>query len=234
MNNYFKFKQFTIEQELCAMKVGTDGVLIGAWGAVGETNMLDIGCGSGLISIMAAQRSNSMKIDAIDIEPNAIEQAKINVSNCPWSDRISLHNSTLQNFTPNHTYDYIISNPPYFINSLKEVKSAREIARHSDTLPYTDLASGVNRLLSENGIFSVILPYLEANIFIVEVARYPLFCIKRTDIKGASTKAIKRVMLQFSRKKIDIINDELIIEESQRHQYTQKYIDLTKDFYLKF
>lgn len=234
MNNFFQFKQFTIHQDLCAMKVGTDGVLIGAWGAVGETRMLDIGCGSGLISIMAAQRTTTMKIDAIDIEESAVRQSEINVAACPWSDRITIHHTTIQEFNPQYKYDFIISNPPYFINSLKEGKDARAIARHSNTLPYSDLAKSVERLLTENGIFSVIFPYLEANIFIVEAAKYSLYCIKRVDIKGTATRATKRVMLQFARSRKEIINDELIIEDGARHHYTQKYKELTKEFYMKF
>ncbi|MEG0500052.1 MAG: methyltransferase [Rikenellaceae bacterium] len=235
MNNFFKFKQFIIEQELCAMKVGTDGVLIGAWGAVGETTMLDIGCGSGLISIMAAQRTTTLRIDAIDVEESAVRQAEINVAACPWSDRIVIHHAALQEFTPTHKYDFILSNPPYFINSLKEGKEEpRAIARHSNTLSYSDLAKNIERLLTDEGIFSVILPYLEANIFIVEAAKYALYCIKRVDIKGTPTRATKRVMLQFSRIRKEIINDELIIEDGSRHHYTQKYKELTKEFYLKF
>lgn len=216
------------------MKVGTDGVLIGAWSALGEGALLDIGCGSGLLSVMAAQRESSLVIDAIDIEENAVKQAEINVVNCPWGDRINLFLTSLQDFQPPHKYDFIVSNPPYFINSLIEVKGARAIARHSDTLPYNELAMGVNRLLSDDGIFSVIFPYIEANIFIVEASKYALYCIKRMDIKGVSTGATKRVMLQFSRVKKDIVNEELIIEDGGRHVYSQKYRDLTKEFYLKF
>lgn len=234
MNNFFKFKQFTIEQELCAMKVGTDGVLIGAWGAVGETRLLDIGCGSGLLAIMATQRTEKLRIDAIDIEESAIRQSLINVNECPWSDRIAIHHTSLQDFNPDYSYDFILSNPPYFINSLKEGNDARAIARHSNTLSYSDLAENVARLLSEEGIFSVIFPYLEANIFIVEAAKHLLYCIKRIDIKGTPTRATKRVMLQFSRLRKEIINDELIIEDGGRHGYTQKYRDLTKEFYMKF
>lgn len=217
------------------MKVGTDGVLIGAWGAVGEGRLLDIGCGSGLLSIMAAQRAASLVIDAIDSEESAIKQAEINITNCPWYGRINLFHTRLQDFYPSDgKYDFIVSNPPYFINSLKEVKGARAIARHSDTLPYSELAMGAERLLSDEGIFSVIFPYVEANIFIAEVAKYALYCISRVDIKGTPTGAVKRVMLQFSRVKRDVKNEELIIEEGGRHVYTQKYQDLTKDFYLKF
>lgn len=234
MNNFFKFKQFTIEQELCAMKVGTDGVLIGAWGAVGETRLLDIGCGSGLLAIMAAQRSENLLIDAIDIEESAIKQSLINVDACPWRHRIAIHHTSLQNFKPGYQFDFILSNPPYFINSLKEGCDARAIARHSNTLSYRDLAENVERLLSEDGLFSVIFPYLEANIFIVEAANYSLYCVKRLDIKGTPSRATKRSMLQFSRKRKEMTNDELIIEDGGRHGYTQKYRDLTKEFYIKF
>lgn len=235
MNNFFQFKQFTIQQELCAMKVGTDGVLIGAWGAVGDGRMLDIGCGSGLISIMAAQRSVSLLIDAIDIENSAIKQSVINITNSRNRDRIIVHQTSLQEFYPDYKYDFIISNPPYFINSLKEEsRNSRMIARHSDTLSYSDLAISVARLLNEDGIFSVIFPYVEANIFIAEAALHSLYCIKRMDVRGTPTKPVKRVMLQFARRRGDIVIDELVIEDNQRHCYTPKYIELTKEFYLKF
>ena len=220
------------------MKVGTDGVLIGAWAALPEngttSNLLDIGSGCGLISIMAAQRADSISIDGIDIEQNSITQAIENASLTPWKDRIKFTNVSLQDFTPNIKYDYIVSNPPYFINSLKDGQGARVVARHTNTLSYDELANGVNRLLTEKGIFSVILPYLESNIFIIEAAKHSLYCNKRLDIKGKSTTPIKRVMLQFSHKKTELTSDELTIEGEERHVYTTKYKELTKNFYLKF
>ena len=220
------------------MKVGTDGVLIGAWAALPENGiaakLLDIGSGCGLISIIAAQRADSVLIEGIDIEENSVTQASENAALTDWKDRIKFSNTSLQDFTPDIKYDYIISNPPYFIDSLKDGSGARVMARHTNTLSYAELAIGVNRLLSENGIFSVILPYLESNIFIIEAAKQSLFCNKRLDVKGKSTTPIKRVMLQFSHKKGEPMSDELTIEGVERHSYTAKYKELTKDLYLKF
>ena len=220
------------------MKVGTDGVLIGAWAALPEngtiSNLLDIGSGCGLISVMVAQRADSISIEGIDIEQDAVTQASENAELTTWKDRIKFTNTSLQDFTPNIKYKYIVSNPPYFINSLKDGQGARAVARHTNTLSYAELADGVNRLLEEDGIFSVILPYIESNIFIIEAAKYSLYCNKRLDIRGKSNIAIKRVMLQFSHKKTELTSDELIIETDERHTYTTKYKELTKDFYLKF
>lgn len=234
MNNYFKFKEFTIEQEHCAMKVGTDGVLIGAWAAVGAGRTLDIGCGSGLISLIIAQRESKAKITAIDLDEGAIKQSEININNSDWSDRIEVKQISLQEFTAESGFNYIVSNPPYFINSLSAPNKERTLARHTDSLPFTDLASGVSRLLSEKGIFSLILPYVEANIFVVEAAKHNLFCTKRIDIKGRANKPVKRVMMQFEKERKELISEEMIIEDGGRHEYSQKYRELTKDFYLKF
>ncbi len=234
MNSYFKFKQFTINQEHCAMKVGTDGVLLGAWGAVGDGRILDIGCGTGLISIMAAQRTVNSIIEGVEIDSLAAQQAASNVVQSSWGDRVAIHNCDIINFQPNYRYDYILSNPPYFVDSLKSPHQGRTIARHSDTLPYDILSSSVSRLLSDSGIFSIILPYVEANLFIVEGVKHNLFCFKRMDIRGTSNKGIKRVMLQFAKDKREFQTEELIIETAQRGIYTQKYRELTKEFYLKF
>lgn len=238
MNNYFKFKQFTINQDKCAMKVGTDGVLLGVWGNIPSdgrsARLLDIGCGTGLISIIAAQRAENILIDGIDIEPNAVRQSIENGNKSPWSSRLNFFNSSLQDFNTDYKYDYILSNPPYFINSLKNEIDSRAIARHSDTLSYFDLAENVDRLLSEDGIFSTIFPYVEASIFIVEASKKLLYCNRRMDIRGREGGAIKRVMLQFSRKKGDFITEELTIEKNERHSYSSKYIELTKDLYLNF
>ena len=152
----FRFKQFEILQDRCAMKVGTDGVLLGAW-ASGGTRILDIGCGTGLIALMMAQRFPAAQVVGIDIDEEACGQARENVTASPFGDRIDVAHCRLQDYS-GEEFDAIVSNPPFFLNSLKNPDSKRAMARHADTLPFRDLWQGVKRLLSENGIFSVVLP----------------------------------------------------------------------------
>lgn len=233
-NSYFNFKRFTINQDRCAMKVGTDGVLLGAWAMVGneECSILDIGTGSGVVALIVAQRNENAIIDAIDIDAEAVEQAADNFELSPWGNRLSAQCSPLQEYNPSKKYKYIISNPPYFINSLK-ADGGRAVARHTDTLSYDDLIEGVLRLLDENGVFTAIFPYVESNIFVALAASKGLFCNKRLEVKGAANKSVKRVLLCLSRNRIeDLPIDTLIIENGERHIYTPKYIELTKDFYL--
>lgn len=233
----FRFKQFGVSQDRCAMKVGTDGVLIGAWcSCVGAINVLDVGCGTGLISLMVAQRNDKAVIDAVEIDVDAAEQSRGNFEKSDWHDRLNVFNTSLQEYVARSTkkYDFIVSNPPYFIDSLKNSDAARLAARHTDKLPYEELINGVMKLLSTDGIFSAIFPYEEANIFVAKAAVCGLYCVKRMDVKGVINKPVKRVMLEFSRVKREMISDSMFIEGIERHSYSQKYIDLTRDFYLKF
>ncbi len=170
-NPYFRFKQFTVYHDRCAMKVGTDGCLLGAWtplpsSTTNPIHVLDVGTGSGLIALMLAQRLPNAIIDAIDIDPGAIEQATFNFAQSPWPNRLRAHLCSLQEWhshlTPssqwNGLYDLIVSNPPYFINSLPNPDQQRNMARHTDTLSYAELFSCCTQLLSPTGIFSIILP----------------------------------------------------------------------------
>ena len=147
----FRFKQFTIHQDACAMKVGTDGVLLGVLADVtAATHLLDIGTGTGLVALMLAQRNPSMSIDAIEIDSKAAKQAAENVAQSPWP-QIRVHCAALQTYTANQPYNLIVSNPPYFVNSLKAPKAARTTARHTDSLSFNELVEGVDRLLSPAG-----------------------------------------------------------------------------------
>lgn len=238
-NNYFKFKQFTIYQDCCAMKVGTDGVLIGAWGAVGaetEADILDIGSGTGVVSLIAAQRNPNAKITAIEIDADSAMQSKENFDNSVFKNRMDVLNISLQDFVVQcpQKYKYILSNPPYFINSLKSDEKSRALARHTDSLPYDVLANSVAVLLDENGIFSAIFPYVEANIFIAIAATKGLYCHKKTEVRGRSNGQIKRVLLQFGFERTELFEDSLEIELEKRHEYSQKYIELTSPYYLNF
>ena len=216
------------------MKVGTDGVLLGAWSKSTEGNILDIGTGTGLIAIMLAQRTKIASIDAVEVELAAYNQAVESINNCDWSNRFTVHHVSIQNYHPNKKYDVIVSNPPFFIASTKAPNSERNTARHTDDLSFTDLITAVVRLLKPDGIFSLILPTTEATLFIELAAIQNLFINKKCIVKPNPTKPVKRVLMEFSFQKKEIITKELIIETEIRHQYTKEYISLTKDFYLKF
>jgi tRNA1Val (adenine37-N6)-methyltransferase len=232
----FQFKHFTIQQDRCAMKVGTDSVLLGAWTPIDNLpfSILDIGAGTGILSLMLAQRSNAEQIDAIEIDEEAYEQCVENFENSPWGDRLFCFHAGLDEFVeePEDEYDLIISNPPFYTDDYKSENAARDIARFEDALPFEDLLEAADLLLSEKGIFSVILPYKEETKFIDLAKEFELYPFKITRVKGTPTTEIKRSLLAFSRIEKAILNDELIIETA-RHQYTDEYIALTKDFYLK-
>ena len=233
----FSFKQFTVQQDRCAMKIGTDGVLLGAWTPLDNNpkSILDIGTGTGIIALMLAQRSEASQIDALEIDENAYEQATDNFENSPWNDRLYCFHAGLDEFVeePEDEYDLIVSNPPFYTEDFKTDNVSRDLARFSDAMPFEDLVEAAALLLSENGIFSVIIPFKEEASFITLAAAYELYPIKITRLKGTPNTEIKRSLLAFSRDKTTILLiDELIIETA-RHQYTPEYIDLTKDFYLK-
>ncbi|VXB22909.1 tRNA1(Val) (adenine(37)-N6)-methyltransferase [Flavobacterium sp. 9AF] len=241
----FKFKQFTVNQDRCAMKIGTDGVLLGAWTPLinNPYNILDIGAGTGIVTLMLAQRSNAEQIDAIEIDDDAFEQAVENFEASPWNDRLFCFHAGLDEFMEEpeddsseselvQQYDLIVSNPPFFTENYKSENKQRDVARFEDALPFEDLVEAADLLLSENGIFSVILPFKEENRFLALAASFELYPLQITRVKGTPTTEIKRSLLAFSRIQQNPLIDELIIEIS-RHEYTPEYIKLTQDFYLK-
>lgn len=228
----FQFKQFTIHQERTAMKVGTDGVLLGAW-AETETaiSILDIGTGTGLLALMTAQRNQQARVDAIEIEPEAATQAQENVTASPWHNRIRIYNTSIFNFTPDIQYDCILCNPPFFIHSTKNPEQNRTLARHSDTLPHDTLAETAEKLLTPGGCFYIILPPPEAHAFIEYAQTHQLFPARITHVLPNPDKTAKRYLMKFTRLNLPVIVDKLVIEWS-RHQYSPEYIKLTRDFYL--
>lgn len=232
----FQFKQFTINQDRCAMKVGTDGVLLGAWCPIDNNpfSILDIGAGTGILSLMLAQRSNALQIDAIEIDEDAYEQCVENFESSPWGDRLFCFHAGLDEFVeePEEDYDIIISNPPFYTEDYKTENEQRDLARFSDALHFEDLVEAAHLLLSENGIFAVIIPFKEEEKFIALAKDFELHPFKITRVKGTPTTEIKRSLLAFSKTQKQTLIDELIIETA-RHQYTEDYIALTKDFYLK-
>jgi tRNA1Val (adenine37-N6)-methyltransferase len=231
----FTFKQFTIYQDRCRFKVGTDGVLLGAYAEVtGAKRILDIGTGTGLIAIMLAQKSEA-EIIAIEPDRDSFEQACINVSLSKWNNRIRVINSDLQNYKPvTDRFDLIVSNPPYFIDSLKNPDPAKAAARHNVTLNHNDLLRGLSGLLTDDSRVQVIMPYAEGSIFIAEAHEFGLYCNDILKIKPLPASEVRRLILTFSRKKYRATEKFLTVEHGKRHEFTQEYIDLTKDFYLKF
>lgn len=229
----FQFKQFTIHQDRTPMKVGTDGVLLGAWADVAQAQrILDIGTGTGLIALMAAQRNQTACIDALEIENNAYIQAQENISASPWAKRIKVYQQALQSYFPTYKYDCILCNPPFFTQSTKAPDKGRTLARHNDTLPLPDLVKHVVRLLKPQGIFCVILPVNESMQLIQFSKPYKLFPEHITRILPTPEKPPKRYLIRFGFQANEILEDELILEFS-RHQYSSEYLHLTAPFYLK-
>ncbi|MGY5356051.1 tRNA1(Val) (adenine(37)-N6)-methyltransferase [Wenyingzhuangia sp. IMCC45467] len=229
----FQFKKFAISQEKSAMKVGTDGVLLGAWTPVKRAKtILDIGAGTGLIALMLAQRNPIAKITAIEIEENAFTEAKFNFEDSPWADRLTVFNNSLQGFKSNIQYDLIVSNPPYFTDTFKNDNTERALARHVDNLSFQDLLLCTSVLLSEQGICTFIIPFAEESNFIHLAKEQGLFVCKITRVRGRAHLPVKRSLLCFTKELKKTIENELVIE-IDRHIYTQDYINLTQPFYLK-
>ena len=218
------------------MKIGTDAVLLGAWCPIDNNpkSVLDIGAGTGILSLMIAQRTVANQIDAIEIEENAYQQCTDNFENSLWNDRLFCFHAGLDEFVaePEDEYDLIISNPPFFTADFKSDNATRDLARFEDALPFEKLVEAADLLLSENGIFAVIVPFAEAENFVSLCESFDLYLIKMTHVKGTPKSKFKRTLLAFARLDADFELTELTIETA-RHVYTPEYIKLTQDFYLK-
>lgn len=219
------------------MKVGTDSVLLGAWCPIKNNpfSVLDIGAGTGILSLMIAQRSHAEQIDALEIDEDAYEQCVENFENSPWGDRLFCFHAGLNEFVdePEDEYDLIISNPPFYSEDYKTENSQRDLARFQEAMPFEDLIEAADLLLSENGIFAVIIPYKEEEKFIDLCAEIELYPIKVTRVKGTPTTEIKRSLLAFKRYELSTLTANELVIEINRHEYTDDYINLTSDFYLK-
>ena len=214
------------------MKVGTDGVLLGSWADVSSAHsILDIGTGTGLIALIVAQRCNA-HITALEIDIETASQATENIEASTWKERIQVINCALQEFTNNNSFDFIISNPPYFNHSLKSPQQERTTARHTETLSYAELLDGVNRLLQPDGRFAVILPFQEKLNFYHLAEHHQLYPCRETIIYSTPHSQPKRFMAEFQHRKIDFEPQSLIIEAYGRHQYSEEYKKLTEEFYL--
>ena len=232
-NPYFAFKQFTIRHDRCAMKVGTDGVLLGAWTDLSHSRrILDIGTGTGLIALMLAQRCMDARITAIDLDSAAVEQAQENIQASPWKDRTEALQQDICTYHPNGTFDTIVSNPPYFIDSLKCPDGQRSTARHTDTLDADRLIGKVSELLTSDGRFSIILPAEQTEDLIRVAGEKGLHPSHQTWVITRPGLSPKRILMEFRKTPITLQPDELVIE-LERHVYSEEYIALTKEFYLK-
>lgn len=227
----FRFKQFEILQDECAMKVGTDGVLIGAW-AEGGTRILDIGTGTGLVSLMMAQRFPRACVVGIDIDDKACVQACDNVARSPFADRVEIVHARLQDYRCPVPFSAIVSNPPFFVGSLKNPDKKRAMARHADSLPFHDLWGGVKRLLMEDGVFSVILPTEVLEDFVAEGYMTGFYLVRKCAVKTVERKSPKRYLLAFSRHRAGVMEDiveKMIGKDGDKSEW---YAKMTDDFYL--
>lgn len=237
----FRFKRFTIRQHGCAMKVGTDGTLLGAWCRIlpEDRLALDIGTGTGLIAIMLAQRSSSQcLIHAVECDAASAERAKENVSLSPWPESISVIHDTIQNYAArpelHGLFDNIVSNPPYFSESLLPPDSRRSAARHTVGLSHTDLLRCADILMSPDGRFSVVIPETEADGIILAAARLGMHPSRQTLVRTTPDGIVKRRLMEFSRTASECLCQELTIETTRRGMFSEAYRQLTRDFYLKF
>ena len=232
-NTFFQFKQFTVFQDLCAMKVGTDGVLLGAWADCENANrILDIGTGTGLIALMLAQRSKAF-ITGIDLEESAFRQAQHNVKLSPFAERIEIQHCDFLQFKSEKTFDLIVSNPPYFVNSLKAPDNERSNARHNDSLPLERLLFKSVSLLSPQGRIALVLPSDLLDTTEEIAGNLRLYNTRKTLVKTTPQKSPKRVLLEYSRTQPTEQQNNTLCIELSRHKYSDEFAALTKDFYLK-
>jgi len=235
-NTWFRFKQFTIQQEHAAMKVGTDGVLLGAWTSVPMpgSRVLDVGTGTGLIALMIAQRTKNIGVDALEIDPSSARQAKENFQNSPWKDQLTCVQTSFQDYSAQceSQYDLIICNPPFFSGSSKTPSKEKNLARHDDSLSLGDIFRCSVALMKEKSLISLILPFHKEAQALDLTGEYRLHCRRLTRVKPAPGKSTKRVLLEFSFIPGSCNADELTIETASRHTYSDPFKNLVDAFYL--
>ena len=236
----FRFKQFEIQQDRCAMKVGTDGVLLGAW-AEGGSRILDIGAGTGLISLMMAQRFPEARVVGIDIDADACQQARENVDASPFADRVVMECCALQELgvrseelgvASGMLFDAIVSNPPFFVNSMKNPDSKRSLARHTDSLPFPVLMKGVKRWLSDDGVFSAIVPAEVVEQFVSEAYCSGLLLARKCGVKTVERKQPKRYLLAFRKRRVAALEEEIKTMTDSQGNRSSWYAKITEEFYL--
>lgn len=234
----FSFKQFTIHQDRCAMKVCTDACLFGAWVVdimkeeiVEESIVLDIGTGTGLLSLMLAQQISG-EIDAIELDDNAAVQASENFAASPWKEKLKVHNISLQNFTPEKKYGLIISNPPFFEADLRSANASRNAAMHDTTLTFEELINYIDQHISPNGSAAVLIPFHRTEYMESLMAKHDFFTFGKAIVKQTPTHSPFRTMLLFSKKEKEKKEEEITIHHKDR-VYTERFTELLKPYYLK-
>jgi tRNA1Val (adenine37-N6)-methyltransferase len=228
----FSLKQFDIKQDRTAMKVGTDGLLLGAW-AQGGKRVLDIGTGTGLIALMMAQRFHEAHVDAIDIDADAASQAEDNACRSPFADRVAVRCVSLQEYVAERKYDSIVCNPPFFTQSLQSPDSKRTLARHSVALPFDDLFRHARRLMSDDGVLSIVVPSDALSQIETAAVMNNLFLVRRCFVRTTRKKPARRLLLSFSQKPSPFHDEEGVIQEAV-NEPSEWYRNLTCDFLLKY
>lgn len=231
----FRFKQFSVIHDKCAMKVGTDGVVLGALADLNNSKrILDIGTGSGLIALMAAQKNHEALIDAVEIDVDSFSQARINFDKSKWADRLHAYNENIENFDYGVKYDTILCNPPYFKDGIRSKLNQRDSARSSNNLSQANLLNAVKRLLNFTGSLFVIYPFKEGNEFIELAKSSDLFLTRKTTVHSKESLPPERLVMEFKMQIAQPVDEQLIIYKSESGilHYTSEYISITKDFYL--
>ena len=230
----FHFKRFSIKQDRCALKVGTDGVILGAWTNVeGAKRVLDIGTGTGLLALMIAQRNDQAQIDAIEIDDASAEQAAENVAASPWSDRIRVHRMDVRKMKSDQGYDLIICNPPFYAGEMRSPDERTGLAKHSGELSFADLTRTVSDHLSDDGRFACIIPINREKELIDLLACFGIHPSRRCELKYLEDRPAKRLLLEFSRDRKEVRAEVLVVENAPG-EFTLQYRYLLKDFLLKF
>ncbi len=235
-NDFFQFKAFTVRQGRAAMKVGTDGVLLGAWSAISGSprRILDVGSGTGLIALMLAQRFPEASVDAVEIDHAAFLDSEENIASSPFSDRVKAYNNDFQSFAErcDVRYDIVVSNPPYFIDAMKNPAKERAMARHSDSLAFADLVAGVDTLLAPQGLFAVILPTESVDAFLLETSAHGMLLSVHVSVKTTERKLPRRHLLLFSKTLPSEIQRYTVCLQNNDGTRSQWYAEETSAFYL--
>lgn len=232
MGDSFNFKKFSLRQDRCAMKVGTDGVLLGAW-ACGGSRILDIGSGTGLISLMMAQRYPASVVDGVEMDGEAVAQSRENVAASPFAGRVVIHAGRLQDYVPSTQYDAMVTNPPFFVNAFAALDTQRNVARHAVSLTFNDIFDFAGRWLTPNGFLSAVIPMDGLEDFEMAAAMHGFFLSRLYKVCTKETKPPKRCLVSFSPTRSDAFDTGTVVLLQDNGQPTTWYKNLTKDFYLR-